>query len=277
MRAWADGRLQTEAALRRALDADELEVHYQPIVDLADGSVAAVEALVRWRHPERGLLLPEAFVGVAEESGLIVALGRRVLELACTQAAAWWALRPGAAPLTVHVNLSPRQLHDRTLVETVRATLAETGCAPSALALEITESTLIDRGPARLALLVSLRELGVELLLDDFGTGWSSLSYLARLPISGLKVDRSFVAGLESGHTPIVDAILRLARAFDLPVVAEGIEDEVQLAALRRLGCELGQGFLFARPLPADAMTALLLDGSPTPYTAHVRSADTAA
>ncbi|MDX6729432.1 MAG: hypothetical protein QOK49_4237 [Baekduia sp.] len=277
MRAWADGRLQIEAGLRRALDAGELEVHYQPIVDLADGSVAAVEALVRWRHPERGLLLPEAFVGVAEESGLIVALGRRVLELACTQAAAWSALRPGAAPLTVHVNLSPRQLHDQTLVDTVRSALATAGCAPSALALEITESTLIDRGPARLALLESLRELGVELLLDDFGTGWSSLSYLARLPISGLKVDRSFVAGLESGHTPIVDAILRLARAFDLPVVAEGIEDELQLAELRRLGCELGQGFLFARPLPADAMTALLLDGAPTPYAAPVRSADAAA
>jgi diguanylate cyclase (GGDEF)-like protein/PAS domain S-box-containing protein len=263
MRAWAEGRLQTEAALRRALAGDELEVHYQPIVDLADGSLAAMEALVRWRHPERGLLGPDAFIPVAEESGLIVPLGRRVLELACAQAAAWAALRPGRPPVTVHVNLSPRQLHDRSLVETVLAVLTATGAPPTALALEITESTLIDRGPARLALLQRLRDLDVELLLDDFGTGWSSLSHLAQLPIGGLKIDRSFVAGLDTGHAPIVDAIVRLARAFDLPVVAEGIETEQQLAALRRLGCGLGQGYLFSRPQPAAELRGLVIADAP--------------
>jgi diguanylate cyclase (GGDEF)-like protein/PAS domain S-box-containing protein len=263
MRAWADGRLQTEAQLRRALDGDELEVHYQPIVDLRDGSVAGVEALVRWRHPERGLVAPGAFIPVAEASGLIVPLGRRVLELACTQAAAWDALRGDRPPLAVHVNLSPRQLHDQGLVETVEATLRATGARPSGLVLEITESTLIDRGPTPLALLERLRDLGVQLVLDDFGTGYSSLSYLAQLPIGGLKVDRSFVAGLDSGQAPIVDAIVRLARAFDLSVVAEGVEDERQLAALRRLGCELAQGYLFARPLTAEALTPLLAAAEP--------------
>ncbi|HEY4097945.1 MAG TPA: EAL domain-containing protein [Baekduia sp.] len=268
MRERAVGRLQIEAGLRRALEDDELEVHYQPIVDFDDGSIAAVEALVRWRHPERGLLAPDEFIPVAEESGLIVPLGRRVLELACTQAAAWAALRPGRPPLPVHVNLSPRQLHDQSLVETVQATLAATGAVPAALALEITESTLIDRRPARLALLERLRHLGVELLLDDFGTGWSSLSYLAQLPIGGLKIDRSFVAGLATGHAPIVDAVVRLARAFALPVVAEGVESVAQLEALRRLGCTLGQGYLFARPLPASELLELLTGAQP-PFAAQ--------
>jgi EAL domain-containing protein (putative c-di-GMP-specific phosphodiesterase class I) len=167
-------------------------------------------------------------------------------------------MRPGLPPLPVHVNLSPRQLYDRTLVERVRATLEATGAHPSALALEITESMLIDRGPARLAMLEQLRDLGVDLVLDDFGTGWSSLSYLAQLPVSGLKIDRSFVSGVTDGQGPIVDAILRLARAFELPVVAEGIEDAGQLLALRRLGCRLGQGHLFSRAVTADELTPLI-------------------
>jgi diguanylate cyclase (GGDEF)-like protein/PAS domain S-box-containing protein len=270
MRAWAVDRLRTEAALRRALEGDELEVHYQPIVDLTDGSIAAVEALVRWRHPERGLLGPDAFVGVAEDSGLIVPLGRRVLELACAQGAAWATARgPGRAVLPVHVNLSPRQLHDHGLVETIEATLARHGAVPATLALEITEGTLIDRGPDRLALLERLRDLGVALVLDDFGTGWSSLARLAELPIGGLKVDRSFVADLAGNGGPIVDAILRLARAFALPVVAEGIETVAQRDALRDLDCTLGQGFLFARPLPAGDLTPLVVADAP-PYAALV-------
>jgi EAL domain-containing protein (putative c-di-GMP-specific phosphodiesterase class I) len=187
-----------------------------------------------------------------------------VLELACAQSAAWAAARgPGQPILPVQVNLSPRQLHDQALVETVEATLAATGTPPEALALEITESTLIDRGADRVAVLERLRDLGVALLLDDFGTGWSSLARLAALPIGGLKVDRSFVADLDGSGGPIVDAIVRLARAFDLPVVAEGIETAAQLEALRALGCELGQGFLFARPLPAAALTPRLLAAAP--------------
>jgi predicted signal transduction protein with EAL and GGDEF domain len=270
MRAWAVDRLQIETGLRRALEGDELEVHYQPIVDLADGSIAAVEALVRWRHPERGLLGPDAFVGVAEESGLIVGLGRRVLEIACEQAAAWATARgPDRRVLPVQVNLSPRQLHDQALVETVEAALGRGGATPAALALEITEGTLIDRGRDRLTLLERLRDLGVALVLDDFGTGWSSLARLAELPIGGLKVDRSFVADLDGRGGPIVDAIVRLARAFDLPVVAEGIETTEQLAALDALGCGLGQGFLFARPRPAEELTPLVVASAPA-YAALV-------
>src|SRR3954447_13220799 len=264
MRAAADGRLQTEAALRRALEGSDLEVHYQPIMDLASGEVVAVEALVRWRHPERGLLGPDEFIGVAEESGLIVPLGRRVLELACAQAAAWAAeQRAGRPPLPVHVNLSPRQLPDRALVETVQAALATSGASPSALTLEITEGMLIDRGPDRIARLERLRDLGVTLVLDDFGTGWSSLARLAQLPIAGLKIERSFVADIARRGGPIVDAILRLARAFGLPVVAEGVETVAQLDALRGLGCELAQGYLFARPLPAAEVALLVEDAAP--------------
>jgi diguanylate cyclase (GGDEF)-like protein/PAS domain S-box-containing protein len=265
MREWAVDRLATEAALRRALERDdELVVHYQPVVDLADGAIAAVEALVRWHHPERGLLGPDHFVGVAEDSGLIVPLGRRVLELACAQAAAWAAARGVDRPvLPVHVNLSPRQLHDQALVETVQAALASDGVAPGTLALEITEGTLIDRGVDRVALLERLRDLGVALVLDDFGTGWSSLARLAELPIGGLKVDRSFVADIDDRGGPIVDAIVRLARAFDLPVVAEGIETLEQLAALDALDCGLGQGFLFARALPAAELTPLVVAREP--------------
>jgi diguanylate cyclase (GGDEF)-like protein/PAS domain S-box-containing protein len=273
MRAWAVDRLQTEAALRRALEADDqVVVHYQPVVDLRTGAIAAVEALVRWEHPERGLLGPDAFVGVAEESGLIVGLGRRVLELACAQAAAWTAARgPDRPVVPVHVNLSPRQLNDPNLVATVREVL---GDAPEgALALEITEGTLIDRGVDRVGVLERLRDLGVTLVLDDFGTGWSSLARLSALPIGGLKVDRSFVADIGGRGGPIVDAILRLARAFDLPVVAEGVETGEQLAALDGLECELAQGFLFARPLPAEELTPLLAAPGPAYGAVVARSA----
>ncbi|HET6506561.1 MAG TPA: EAL domain-containing protein [Baekduia sp.] len=263
MRAWAVDRLATETALRRALEADdELVVRYQPVVDLRDGSIAAVEALVRWQHPERGLLGPDAFVGVAEDSGLIVPLGRRVLELACAQGAAWSAARgPDRPVLPVHVNLSPRQLLDQTLVETVQAALGD--APPGALTLEITEGTLIDRGVDRVALLERLRDLGVALVLDDFGTGWSSLARLAELPIGGLKVDRSFVADIAHRGGPIVEAVVRLARAFDLPVVAEGIETTDQLSALADLDCGLGQGFLFAPALLAAELTPLLVADAP--------------
>jgi EAL domain-containing protein (putative c-di-GMP-specific phosphodiesterase class I) len=195
-----------------------------------------------------------------------------VLELACAQAAAWSAARGDGRPiLPIHVNLSPRQLHDQALVETVRETL---GDAPvGTLTLEITEGTLIDRGVDRVALLEQLRDLGVTLVLDDFGTGWSSLARLAELPIGGLKVDRSFVADIHHRGGPIVDAVVRLARAFDLSVVAEGIETAEQLGALADLDCGLGQGFLFARPLPADALTPLLVAEGPAYGATVIRRA----
>ncbi|MBI5104001.1 MAG: EAL domain-containing protein [Solirubrobacterales bacterium] len=263
MRDRAEGRVRVETGLRRGIDAGELEVHYQPIADLGSGCVAAVEALVRWRHPERGLLAPSEFIPVAEDTGLIVPLGRRVLEVACLQAAAWTQERAGRPTVPVHVNLAPRQLQDQALVETVAATLAATGAPPEALVLEVTESSLVERGGMREHTLERLRDLGVGLALDDFGTGWSSLAYLARLPITGLKVDRSFVAGMEQGLAPITDAIVRMAFALGLDVVAEGIETEEQLRAVRRLGCGLGQGFLLARPLPAAEATELVVAAEP--------------
>jgi diguanylate cyclase (GGDEF)-like protein/PAS domain S-box-containing protein len=256
MRARAIGRLQIEGDLRRALERDELLVVYQPIVGLGDGAIRGFEALVRWQHPERGLLSPAQFIPIAEESGMIVALGRFVLEQACRQAAAW-----GTVP--VHVNLSARQLADPNLVDSVAHVLRATGVAAEYLVLELTESSLLERAHSPADTLARLKALGLSLILDDFGTGYSSLSYLQQFPLSGLKIDRSFVAALGSadGGGAIVDAILRMARALDLEVVAEGLESDEHLDTLRRLGCRYGQGYLFSRPVDVPTATALLREG----------------
>jgi diguanylate cyclase (GGDEF)-like protein/PAS domain S-box-containing protein len=256
MRARAIGRLQTEGDLRRALDRNELCVVYQPIVGLRDGTICGFEALVRWQHPERGLLTPAQFIPVAEESGMIVGLGRVVLEEACRQAAAWESV-------PVHVNLSARQLADPNLIDSVAHVVRTTGVKPSNLVLELTESSLLERAHSPAETLARLKGLGISLILDDFGTGYSSLSYLQHFPLSGLKIDRSFVAGLAAGNGggAIVDAILRMGRALDLEVVAEGLETEVQLDTLRRLGCRLGQGYLFSRPVDVATATKLLRAG----------------
>jgi EAL domain-containing protein (putative c-di-GMP-specific phosphodiesterase class I) len=256
MRARAIGRLQTEGDLRRALERDELRVVYQPIVSLDDGTICGFEALARWQHPERGMLTPAQFIPVAEESGMIVGLGRRVLETACRQAAAW-------ARVPVHVNLSARQLADPNLIESVADIVRTTGVDPANLVLELTESSLLERAHSPAETLARLKALGISLILDDFGTGYSSLSYLQHFPLSGLKIDRSFVAALGSvsGGGAIVDAILRMARALDLEVVAEGLETEEHLDTLRRLGCRLGQGYLFSRPVDVATATALLESG----------------
>jgi EAL domain-containing protein (putative c-di-GMP-specific phosphodiesterase class I) len=256
MRARAIGRLQTEGDLRRALERDELRVVYQPIVALDDGTICGFEALARWEHPERGMLTPAQFIPVAEESGMIVGLGRVVLETACRQAAAW-----GRVP--VHVNLSARQLADPNLIESVAQIVRTTGVDPANLVLELTESSLLERAHSPAETLARLKALGISLILDDFGTGYSSLSYLQHFPLSGLKIDRSFVAALGSvsGGGAIVDAILRMARALDLEVVAEGLETEEHLDTLRRLGCRLGQGYLFSRPVDVATATALLESG----------------
>jgi diguanylate cyclase (GGDEF)-like protein/PAS domain S-box-containing protein len=260
MRARAIGRLQTEGDLRRALERDELRVVYQPIVALADGSVEGFEALVRWAHPERGLLSPAQFIPVAEESGMIVALGRVVLEEACRQSVAWSADH-GSVP--VHVNLSARQMSAPNLVASVSHVVRSTGIDPADLVLELTESSLFERVHSPGETLAQLNELGLSLMLDDFGTGYSSLSYLQQFPLSGLKIDRAFVAGTggEPGDAAIVDAILRMARALGLEVVAEGIETQEHLDTLRRLGCERGQGYLFSRPVDVAGATALLEAG----------------
>ena len=247
-------RLRTERSLRGALDGAELRLHYQPIVSLADRHhVEGVEALIRWEHPERGMVSPAEFIPIAEESGLILPIGEWVLGEACRQASEWRRELGSRAPLPVHVNLAARQLGERHLAEIVKRVLADTGLDPHDLALEITESALIENAAVPAQTLADLREIGVCIQLDDFGTGYSSLSYLHRFPVDVLKIDRSFVA--ELGDRPdasaIVSAIAAMGHALGLRVVAEGIETEAQANEALRLGCDFGQGYLFARPAAA--------------------------
>jgi diguanylate cyclase (GGDEF)-like protein len=249
-------RLQLRAELRRAVELEQFELHYQPLVRLDSGTVDGLEALCRWRHPTRGLVPPDQFIPLAEETGLIVPIGRWVLREACRQTL---SLPAGAPPMHVAVNLSVAQLRDAGIVEDVRRALADSGLAPGRLVLEITESTMVADTELAAARLGALRELGVRIALDDFGTGYSSLGQLDRLPIDVLKMDRSFVRS-ENGlaASSVVAAIVALGRALGLEVVAEGIEEHAQLAALRALGCTLGQGYLFARPLTIEATAAWL-------------------
>ncbi len=255
-------RLEIESGLRRALEHDELRLHFQPQIDLAGGRIVAVEALVRWQHPERGLLAPGEFIGVAEDSRLILPLGEQVLEKACAQAVAW---RAEGLALRMSVNLSPRQLADPDIVGTVSRALARTGLEPAALCLEITENAVIDDLASGIAALEALKDLGVSLAIDDFGVGFSSLNQVRRLsPVDVLKIDRSFIAGLEGDaqEGALVSAVIGIARALELHTVAEGIETPGQAAVLRRLGCETGQGFLFARPVPAEQIAPLVRRGA---------------
>jgi EAL domain-containing protein (putative c-di-GMP-specific phosphodiesterase class I) len=252
-------RLQLEHALHQGLARDELRVAYQPIVRLADGRIVGVEALVRWERPGHGLVGAVDFVPVAEETGLIVAMGAWVLRAACEQIVAWDAV---VDPLNLSVNLSARQLADPSLVATVERTLAETGLAPSRLCLEVTESALASDADTAVVALAALKELGVRLAIDDFGTGYATLDYVRRFSMADeLKIDRSFVAGLSDIHVPdaaIVSASIVLANALGFDTVAEGVESPEQLAVLRRLGCQYAQGYWFSRPVPADELTPLL-------------------
>ncbi len=254
-------RHELELDLRLAIERDELRVHYQPLVDLRTGRTLGHEALVRWEHPTRGLLEPLAFIPLAEETGLILAIDDVVLAEACRQARAWQNLDPGLADLVVSVNLSARQFARSDLAARITAVLAETGLPPATLELEITESLAMSDAQATGVTLRALHELGVRVALDDFGTGYSSLAYLSQLPLDVIKIDRSFVAGLHDSpaNLAIVRAVIGLAQALGIAVIAEGIEREDQLTALRDLGCDRGQGYLFARPQPAaDAGRALL-------------------
>jgi diguanylate cyclase (GGDEF)-like protein/PAS domain S-box-containing protein len=263
MRARAVRRLETERELRHALDRNELELHYQPVVALGSGEIVGLEALVRWNHPERGLLDPGEFVPIAEDSGLIEPIGRWVQETACRQALGWHDLRPDQRPLDISVNLSARQVAHRELADSVREILAGTGLDSVNLRLEITESVLVEESASATATLEALSELGVRLVLDDFGTGYSSLAYLNRFPFDALKIDRSFVEGLgvEQERTAIVEAVIGMARALSLDAIAEGVENEAQLSELRRLGCDYAQGHLFSRPLAPEKVTRLLREG----------------
>ena len=246
-------RLETEASLRRAIQRWEFSLHYQPTIDIASGRVVSVEALIRWHHPERGLVAPSEFVHLAEETGLIVPIGGWALGEACQQMAYWRRQYPELADMRVNVNLSARQFGDPHLVPSVAAVLRESGLPPEALWLEITESVLMDEAQCTVETLNELRNLGVHLAIDDFGTGYSSLSYLKRFPVDVLKIDRSFVDGLASDgeDQAIVTAVISMAHALGLSVVAEGVECELQLAELRRLGCDGAQGYLLGRPAPA--------------------------
>jgi diguanylate cyclase (GGDEF)-like protein len=260
MRARALDRLRVESELRRALVADELRLHYQPIVATASRAVTGVEALVRWEHPQRGLLAPAEFIPVAEETGVIVALGEWVLLEACRQGAAWHAARPDHPPAAIAVNLSTRQIAHPAIVDVVRGALAVTGIDPTALHLEITESVLMEDPVQSAETLGRLKALGVALVLDDFGTGYSSLSYLRSFPIDQLKIDRQFVRELDTSgaDATIVQAVLRMADGLGIEAVAEGVENREQHHLLVELGCRLAQGYHYARPQPADAAEALL-------------------
>ncbi|MGH3065638.1 MAG: putative bifunctional diguanylate cyclase/phosphodiesterase [Gaiellaceae bacterium] len=258
------GRLELVADLRRARCDEEFVVHYQPVVNLESSAVVGVEALVRWVHPTRGVLLPSEFIPLAEETGKIVELGAWVLREACTEVARWRADGQGAEALALSVNVSTRQVRPDLLVEDVKEALAVSGLEPAALTLELTESVLPQRHEELKAVLAEVAALGVRLALDDFGTGYSLLSLLQDLPVHTLKVDRSFVNALDDDATRqgFVQAIIDLAQTLDVSLVAEGMETAAQTTELRRLGCRIGQGFHFSPPLGAEEVRELLAAGA---------------
>jgi diguanylate cyclase (GGDEF)-like protein len=251
-------RLQLEIQLRRAIEEGQLEVFYQPKLELASGRLNSAEALVRWRHPTRGMVPPGEFIGLAEETGLIADIGQFVLRQACRQACEW--MRDGLAPIRVSVNLSVHQLRQGKLVTLVRQVLDETGLMPEYLELELTESQLLDSVEHIISTFQQLRELGVKLAIDDFGTGYSSLSYLKRFPVDYVKIDQAFIRGLNEGteDAAITRAIIAMAHSLELKVVAEGVEDCQQLDFLKAHGCDEVQGYLISRPIEASLMGDVL-------------------
>ena len=252
-------RMSTEHSLHRALERSELMLHYQPVVEVRGATAVGVEALIRWDHPDQGLVAPGRFIPVAEESGLIIPIGAWVLEQACLQLQDWHRRASNGLRASVEVNLSARQIDDPQIVATIEEILSRTGLPPEHLTLEITESALMKDAAAALVVLRALKEIGVLLAIDDFGTGYSSLSYLQRFPLDILKVDRMFVQelGQDGGGDEIVSAVISLAHALGLEVVAEGVETEEQLEILRTLQCDFAQGFLFSRPVPASELRTL--------------------
>jgi EAL domain-containing protein (putative c-di-GMP-specific phosphodiesterase class I) len=256
-------RVRLESELRQALKRGEFVVHYQPEVNTENGQIVGMEALVRWRHPERGLLYPDEFIPLAEETGLILPLGEWVLRTACAQNGAFQ--KAGLPPVRVGVNLSSRQFQDARLVSMVSQVLKETGLDPCYLDLEITEGTAMRDVEFAVKMLGELRGMGVHISIDDFGTGYSSLAYMKRLPVDSVKIDGSFVsdAPTDPDDAAIVEAIVALGRTLNLRVIAEGVETSDQLALLRERRCGEAQGHLFSKPVPAEAMERLLAKSLP--------------
>ncbi|MEU6080661.1 EAL domain-containing protein [Streptomyces sp. NPDC047108] len=257
-------RQALSSMLRPAVERGEFTLEYQPLVGLGDGAVRGVEALVRWRHPQFGMLAPNRFIGLAEEDGSIVELGRWVLETACRQARRWQVEHPEAPPVFVSVNVAVRQVWDSDLVADVARILEETGLPPELLQLELTESAVMGSAGRPLQALQALSEMGVSIAIDDFGTGYSNLAYLSRLPVSVLKLDGSFVRGFQDEEHPnpadetIVEAMVHLAHRLGLTVIAECVESADQAERLRRIGCDTGQGWFYSRPVPPDHIPTLL-------------------
>ena len=253
-------RLELKADLERAFADDELDLHYQPLVDLATGRTLGFEALLRWRHPVRGFVPPIEFIPLAEETGLINDIGRWALDRACRQTRAWQTSVPGNLDLTINVNLSARQILQPRFREEVAHVLLESGLQSHQLALEITEGTLLEDVEGVSARLAELRAAGIRIAIDDFGTGFSSLGYLQRFPADELKVAREFVDEVvrDPRRARLVEAIVALAHSLEMTTVAEGIEEPEQRQRLHELGCLVGQGYLFSRPVPAADVPALL-------------------
>jgi diguanylate cyclase (GGDEF)-like protein len=266
-------RLQLENDLRRAIDREEFRVHYQPIVSLSTGCIVAFESLVRWEHPERGMISPIEFIPVAEETGMIVAIGEFVLRTSCQQLRAWQTSIPGQSDLIISVNLSVKEFSKPNLIASIADILTEAVVQPHHLKLEITESALMESVEFVTRTLRQLRDMGIQLAIDDFGTGYSSLSYLHRFPMHTLKVDQAFIRDMSSSRESeqIVRTVLLLAQALSMSTIAEGIEDSTQAEVLRALRCESGQGYFFSRPLPAEQATALL---NQTPAWFNVAAAE---
>jgi diguanylate cyclase (GGDEF)-like protein len=251
-------RLAMESSLRRAIERNEFLLHYQPKLDLRTGAIGGVEALIRWQHPDLGMVPPIQFIKLAEETGLIVEIGEWVLKTACEQNKQW--RDQGIPPMRVAVNLSARQFAQKTLVSDVARTIAQSGLTPDCLELEITESLVMDNPESAAETLHKLKNMGISLSIDDFGTGFSSLAYLKRFPIDCIKIDRSFIKDIptEADDMAITRGIIALGHSLRLKIIAEGVETKEQQDFLRSNGCDEMQGFLFSKPLPAEQVTALL-------------------
>jgi EAL domain-containing protein (putative c-di-GMP-specific phosphodiesterase class I) len=269
MHATAAGRLRLETDLRRATEREEFRVHYQPIVSLREGHIIGFEALVRWQRPEFGLVMPGGFISAAEDTGLILWIGRWVLEQACRQICAWNLQFPCSPPFTLAVNISAKQFAQKDLVSQIKEILRDSGLAPDRLKLELTESVTMRDEERTTRILRELKTLGVRLCIDDFGTGYSSLSYLRRFALDVLKIDRSFVSEMlnNSESQEIVKTILSLGSNLGMEVVAEGVETPDQVSRLKALGCDFAQGYFFSRPLDAAGVVRTLVNSEPNYYT----------